>query len=237
MPRKRIQERTVEETDIPVPHMTKKTSEVVKFIPQEQVQNRTVRQIIDVPVPRVMEENTEVEKLDSGCAVQAPEWEELQRLRAEGLVSIHDINKLLMDSHSFELFKETLPSPSVMQVQSDKRGVVRRTHAVKRNSSRSPGMKLFSVEIGIGRAQDEDTSLATDINSHASAIADPTEQQQHCHSNQQQSTRQAMQQQFGEMGEKENQEKRERREERMKEEDIRKGEGRRKKENMRSRRT
>ena len=112
MPRTRIQERTFEETDIPVPHMTKKTIEVVKFIPQERVQNRTVRQIIDVPVPRVMEE----------------------RLRAEGLVSIHDINKLLMDSDSFELFKETLPSPSVMQVQSDKRGVVRRTHAVNRNS-------------------------------------------------------------------------------------------------------
>ena len=32
------------------------------------------------------------------------------------------------------------------------------------------------MAIGIGRAQDEDTSLATDIKSHASAIADPTEQ-------------------------------------------------------------
>ena len=34
-------------------------------------------------------------KPDGGCAAQAPEWEELQRLRAEGLVAIRDINKLL----------------------------------------------------------------------------------------------------------------------------------------------
>ena len=49
----------------------------------------------DVPVPRVVEE--QASKLHGSCAAQAPEWEELQRLRAEGLVTIHDINKLLND--------------------------------------------------------------------------------------------------------------------------------------------
>ena len=36
-------------------------------------------------------------KLDGSCAAQAPEWQELQRLRAEGLVAIRGINKLLND--------------------------------------------------------------------------------------------------------------------------------------------
>ena len=36
-------------------------------------------------------------KLDGRCAAQAPEWEELQRLRAEGLVATRDTNKLLND--------------------------------------------------------------------------------------------------------------------------------------------
>ena len=36
--------------------------------------------------------------------------------------------------------------------------------------------KKTSCLIDIGRAQDEDTSLATDIERHASVIADPTEQ-------------------------------------------------------------
>ena len=109
-------------------------------------------------------------------------------------------------------------------------------------------MNLISMAIGIGRAEDEDTSLATGIKSHAKAIADATkqltateerltvvanvhvgkhdvdddvghplsantnvmndditqqvqeQQQQHWHCNQQQSTRQAMQQQMGERG-------------------------------------
>ena len=49
----------------------------------------------DVPVLRVME--GQASKLDGSCAAQAREWEELQRLRAEGLVAIRDTNKLLND--------------------------------------------------------------------------------------------------------------------------------------------
>ena len=95
-----MEELIIEKSDVPVPHVMKKTIEVVGLIPQEQAQNRTVRQITDVPVPRVMEENTEVEmlkptsKLDGGCAAQAPEWEELQRLRDEEFLAIHDTNKV-----------------------------------------------------------------------------------------------------------------------------------------------
>ena len=37
-------------------------------------------------------------KLDGSRAAQAPEWEELQRIRAEGLVAIRDTNELLNDS-------------------------------------------------------------------------------------------------------------------------------------------
>ena len=52
---KRIQECTVEETVVPVPHMMEKTIEVVKLIPQERFQNRTAEQIIDVPILQIQE--------------------------------------------------------------------------------------------------------------------------------------------------------------------------------------
>ena len=111
---------------------------VQRQAPQERIRERIVEEI-GVPVPRVMEETIEVETLksqrfegesslladnklaskpDGRCAVQAPEWEELQKLRVEGLVAIHDINKLPNDKDSLELFKETLSSSSLMQVQS-----------------------------------------------------------------------------------------------------------------------
>ena len=170
--------------------MTKKTIEVVKFIPQERVQSRKVKQIIDVPVPRVMEENTEVEKLDSDCAVQAPEWEEPQRHKAEELMIMHDTNKLLKDSDSLKLFKETLSNPSLTHVQSDKRGVASRnvgkvifmTKDVVssfQQEQNDDGSKKTSCLIDIGRVEDADTSVALNTTNHESATADPTAAAQH----------------------------------------------------------
>ena len=138
--------------------MMEKTTEVMKLIPQEQAQNRTVKQITDVPIPRVMEENTDV--------AQAPEWEEPQGFRAEELVTIRDVNKLPDDSDSLELFKQT------------------------------------SCLVDIGRAQDEDTSLATDTKSHGSTIAEPTAAAQHRNNN-----HRKQQQQAGQVEEKGKQEK------------------------------
>ena len=174
-----LEELIIEKSDVPVPRVTGKTIEVVKLIPQEQAQNRTVRQITDVPVPRVMvEENTEVEmlkltsKLDSGCAAQAPEWKEPQRLRVEELVTIRDVNKLPNDSDNLELFKGTLPSPVMMQVQSDKRGVASRDVA-----------KVISMTKDVDNDVGHPLSVNTDVMND-----DITQQvqklQQHWHSNQ-----------------------------------------------------
>ena len=176
--------------------------------PQERIQERLAEKT-DVPVPRVIEESLEVErlkfqlpegestlladnklsfKLDGSCAAQAPEWKELRGLRDEELVTIRDINKLPNDTDSLEFFKEILPSPGPIQLQSDKRGVTRRARAVFRNSSELPDVNSISMKIGneivdfrvslfqqeqadddnkktfclvgIGRAGDEDTSLA-----------------------------------------------------------------------------
>ena len=37
---------------------------IVRIIPHERIQNRSVEQIMDVPVPQVQEENLEVAKID-----------------------------------------------------------------------------------------------------------------------------------------------------------------------------
>merc|ERR1712136_291094 len=56
-------------------------------------------------------------KLAESCGSQSSEWEERQKSRAEELVAIHDTIKLLNDDDALELFKATLPSPSLVQVQ------------------------------------------------------------------------------------------------------------------------
>ena len=52
MPQGRIQERIVEETDVPV---TRVKEEIIEPIPQERVQNYTVEHTVDVPVPQILE--------------------------------------------------------------------------------------------------------------------------------------------------------------------------------------
>ena len=128
-------------------------------------------------------------KLDGSCATQAPEWEQRQRVRAEELVTIQDTTKLLNDNDSLELFKETLLSPILMQLQSNKRGVACRARAVVRNSSGSPGQEMVSLfhqkqtdgdhkktycSTSVDR-KGEDKFLSIDIKSLESATADPIE--------------------------------------------------------------
>ena len=60
-----LEELIIEKSDVLVPHLMEKTIEVVKLIPQERVQNRTVEQIIDMPVvvQRQVQETVEVPQL------------------------------------------------------------------------------------------------------------------------------------------------------------------------------
>ena len=147
----RIDEQLV---DIPVPQIAEETVEMFNVFTQDRVQQRIVEQITETPEVSLVEEIVEAPKtqtqekriveesdvpfLNGGCAVQAPEWEELERLKDENFLANYDTNKLPDDSNNLELFKETLLSPRMMQVQSVKRGVARRALAVVRNSSGFP---------------------------------------------------------------------------------------------------
>ena len=60
---------------------------------------------------------------------------------------IQDITKLLNNDDSLELFKESLPSPTLVPRQSDKSGVARRARAVLRNLPRSPRVNLMFMAL------------------------------------------------------------------------------------------
>merc|ERR1719188_492298 len=64
--------------------------------------------------------------LDKNCATKKKEWEVRSATRAEELFALADTIKLLNDDDSLELFKKTLPSPSLLQVRVSFRSVRRR---------------------------------------------------------------------------------------------------------------
>ena len=106
------------------------------------------------------------------------------------------------DNDNLELFKEILPGPSLMQVQSDKRGIAHRARAMVRKSSGSPGEEMMSPFDGdnkktccstsVDRTKGEDRPLAIDISHESVSAAQHRStqgtQQQHnnCHRKQQQ---------------------------------------------------
>jgi len=55
--------------------------------------------------------------LAKSCATKEAEWAERQKIRAEELLAIADTIKILNDDDALELFKKTLPSPSLIQVR------------------------------------------------------------------------------------------------------------------------
>jgi len=61
--------------------------------------------------------------LEKNCATKKAEWAERQKTRAEELLAIHETVKILNDDDALELFKKTLPSPSLVQTQTTEKQV------------------------------------------------------------------------------------------------------------------
>jgi len=92
--------------------------------------------------------------LDKNCATKKQEWEERSRIRAEELLAIAETIKLLNDDDALGLFKRTLPSPSLLQVQMSAKAVSRRALAVLRAGRRQdPRMDLVMLAL-TGRSKD-----------------------------------------------------------------------------------
>merc|ERR1712032_244500 len=58
-----------------------------------------------------------LEDLKTGCKTKEAEWEERCRIRADEQLALADTIKLLNSDDALELFKKTLPTPSLLQVQ------------------------------------------------------------------------------------------------------------------------
>merc|ERR1719456_924368 len=54
--------------------------------------------------------------LKKNCATKEAEWEERCKTRADEILAIAETIKILNDDDALELFKKTLPSPSLLQV-------------------------------------------------------------------------------------------------------------------------
>merc|ERR1719238_1844929 len=80
------------------------------------VQLVTEKEDLDDTSKSLMEDEKFLKDLEKDCATKDEEWAARQKLRAEELLALADTIKILNDDDALELFKKTLPTPSLIQL-------------------------------------------------------------------------------------------------------------------------
>merc|ERR1719161_3451040 len=83
----------------------------------------TQKEDLDDTTKSLVEDEAFLKDLEKNCKTKEDEWATRQKLRAEELLAIADTIKILNDDDALELFKKTLPAPSLMQLQTNARSL------------------------------------------------------------------------------------------------------------------
>jgi predicted nucleic acid-binding Zn-ribbon protein len=67
--------------------------------------------------------------LEKNCATKEAEWAGRQKIRAEELLAVHETIKILNDDDALELFKKTLPTPALLQMETTTKQLTQRAMA------------------------------------------------------------------------------------------------------------
>jgi len=99
----------------------------------------------------LLEDQKMAADLKGNCDSKAAEWEERKKLRAEELVAIHDTIKVLNDDDALDLFKKTLPSASLLQLDTSTHKVQLRAlglvQAARARAQNRPGLDLLTLAL------------------------------------------------------------------------------------------
>ena len=110
-----LEELIIAKSDVLVPHVMEKTTEDVKFIPQEQVQNRIMEQIIDVQGWQIQEKLVEVIHLILQERISERIGAKLaSRIQEELLEAIQLIRKARISERIVETFMD-MPVPQIQE--------------------------------------------------------------------------------------------------------------------------
>jgi len=91
--------------------------------------------------------------MDKNCAEKTAQFEVREKTRAEELVAIHDTIKILNDDDALELFKKTLPGPSLIQVNNQQKQALEFVRKAQQVAPKNPGIDFMALALQ-GKAVD-----------------------------------------------------------------------------------
>merc|ERR1719478_828551 len=95
----------------------------------------TQKEDLDDTSKSLVEDEAFLKDLEKNCATKADEWATRQKVRSEELLAIADTIKMLNSDDALELFKKTLPTPSLLQVKANGRSTKQRALAALQAAS------------------------------------------------------------------------------------------------------
>merc|ERR1719393_517614 len=114
--------------------LTKEVESKTARIGELGVELVTLKEDLDDTTKSLIEDEAFLKDLEKNCKTKEDEWDKRQIIRADELLAISDTIKLLNDDDALELFKKTLPTPSLLQLKSGARATKQRALVVLQNS-------------------------------------------------------------------------------------------------------
>merc|ERR1712029_16019 len=120
-----------------------------------------MKEDLDDAAKALAEDKKFLSELEKDCGTKEGEWNERCKIRAEELLAIGDTIKILNDDDALDLFKKTLPSASLLQLQVTSAEVKQQALAALKASKgdsridfialalRSKGQNVFDKVIGM----------------------------------------------------------------------------------------
>merc|ERR1719155_280424 len=96
--------------------LTKEVETKTARVGELGVQLVTEKEDLDDTSKSLAEDEQFLKDLEKDCATKDEEWAARQKIRAEETLALADTIKILNDDDALELFKKTLPTPSLLQL-------------------------------------------------------------------------------------------------------------------------
>jgi len=107
----------------------------------------TLKEDLDDTTKSLMEDEAFLKDLAKNCKSKEAEWATRQKVRAEELLAIADTIKLLNDDDALELFKKTLPTPSLLQFKTSGRAAKARAVAALQQANQGGKPRDYRIDL------------------------------------------------------------------------------------------
>merc|ERR1719158_991479 len=97
--------------------LTKAIEEKLVRLGEAGVELVNLKEDLDDTQTSLAEDKKFLADMDKICEEKKKEWAERSKTRADELVALADTIRILNDDDALDLFKKTLPSPSLLQVR------------------------------------------------------------------------------------------------------------------------